>query len=223
MWLRRTQSCALKIWLLLVVNAFGFSLPVFGGYAKVYEIYGPEFRLSLKEAQVFHEKAEELYYKGDYAGAASAINSARELTEKTLGPEHRDLAVIFETVAEGYVIRGEFENVDAFLQRSLAIGEKTLGTNHPIIARTLRGMTGLAVIQGDLPKAEACLERCLRIQMASYPPKHPALGTSLQIGGLLRLMQGRYDEATIALNQSSSYVETLLGRDNFSLIGYSCG
>ena len=35
-------------------------------FAKVHELYGSEFRISLKEAQSLHEKAEELYRQGAY-------------------------------------------------------------------------------------------------------------------------------------------------------------
>ena len=191
------------------------SLPAFGGYTTVAELYGPEFRLSLNDAQALHEKAEALYCKGDYTNAFHAIDAARQLTERTFGKEHRDIAVIDQTMAEAYFILGDLPQATTFLERSLSVCQKTLGTNDPVLARTLKDMAAMNLLSGNLSMAEMNINLCLKIQESVYPPTHPALSPTLMIRSMLRLRQGKYADALSDLNRSSAIVERALSRDSF--------
>jgi CHAT domain-containing protein/Tfp pilus assembly protein PilF len=191
------------------------SQPVFGGYTTVAELYGPEFRLSLNEAQALHEKAEALYCKGDYTNAFHAIDAARQLTERTLGKEHRDMAVINQTMTEGYLTLGDLPQATTFLERSLSVCQKTLGTNDPVLARTLKDMAVMNLLSGNLSMAETNINLCLKIQESVYPTNHPALSPPLIIRSMLRLRQGKYADALSDLNRSSAIVERALSRDSF--------
>src|SRR6266511_1920946 len=117
------------------------SLSCFGKSPKVYELYGPEFLLSIKEAQTLHEKAEELYNEAHYDEAFQSLKDALHITESALGPQHRDVANVLAIIAEGYFLAGDNDQALTLLNRSLTIGESALGTNHPVVARPLRDLS----------------------------------------------------------------------------------
>jgi tetratricopeptide (TPR) repeat protein len=48
----------------------------------------------------------------------------RQYAEKTLGPEHPDLATLYSN-------QGNYEEAEQFLKRALAICEQGLGPTHP--------------------------------------------------------------------------------------------
>jgi len=97
--------------------------------AKLYEMLGPEFRLSNDEAQNLHEKAEALYYQGDYQPAFACIEESLKKAEAAPNREDRDVAILLTTLAEGYLILGNPVQASNLLTRAVAVGERILGTN----------------------------------------------------------------------------------------------
>ncbi len=69
--------------------------------------------------------------------AGALYQRAPAIWEKTLGPEHPDVAQSLNNLAELYRAQGRYAEAEPPYQRSLAILEKVLGPEHPHVAQSL--------------------------------------------------------------------------------------
>src|SRR6266404_4982794 len=206
--LLRSMRILSVLWLTCAITCFGKS-------PKVHELYGPEFLLSIKEAELLHEKGEELYNEADYDEAFQAFKDALRITEATLGPQHRDVANLLAIISEGYMLGGDYDQALTLLKRSLTIGESALGTNHPVVARTLRDLSRVHRMKGNLNESKALLNRCLAIQEKFYGSEHVAVAISLQLRASFEAVDGNFREAIVTIGRSSAIIENALGKENW--------
>ena len=76
-----------------------------------------------------------LYHnQGDYAKAEPLLKRSLAIREKSLGPNHPDVANSLHNLAELYVTLGDYAMAESFCTRSLVIKEKALGPEHPHVA-----------------------------------------------------------------------------------------
>ena len=57
------------------------------------------------------------------------------IREKTLGPDHPDVASALNNLASLYHKQGRYAEAEPLYKRSLAINEKALGPDHPDVAQ----------------------------------------------------------------------------------------
>src|SRR5262245_28079717 len=67
--------------------------------------------------------------KGDYTQAEPLLRRALKIAEKTLGPDHPDVAELLNKLAILYLAKGDLRQAIAFLTRSNNIGEDNLSHN----------------------------------------------------------------------------------------------
>ena len=72
--------------------------------------------------------------QGRYADAEPLYKRSLAIREKTLGPDHPDVAVSLNNLALLYQAQGRYADAEPFYKRSLAIREKALGPDHPDVA-----------------------------------------------------------------------------------------
>ncbi|CAN0549267.1 unnamed protein product, partial [Ectocarpus sp. 8 AP-2014] len=80
---------------------------------------------------------------GKYDDAEPLYVRAIAIGEKTLGPEHPDLAVCLDNLAGLLYEQGKYDEADPLYLRAIEIGEKTLGPDHPDLATRLNNRAGL--------------------------------------------------------------------------------
>ena len=85
----------------------------------------------LYSAQNQPDKAEPLYQR------------ILTIREKTLGPEHLEVAACLDNLAEVYEAQGQYTRAEPFYQRALTIREKALKPTHPGIASSLDNLAGI--------------------------------------------------------------------------------
>lgn len=111
------------------------------------------------------------------------------ISEKALGPDHPDVAIILNNIGMLYNTQGRYEAVLPLYEWSLAIREKTLGLGHPDVAQSLNNIAVLYNTQGQYEKAEPLYMRSLAIREETLGPDHPDVAKSLDnIAGLYRSM-----------------------------------
>jgi tetratricopeptide (TPR) repeat protein len=120
-----------------------------------------------------------LYRAGEYARAIRIAQSALEVAEQNVGPDHPDVATSLNDLAELCKAQGEYAKAEPPLKRSLAIREKALGPDHPNVAASLNNLAELYQYQGDYAKAEPLYKRSLAIFEKACGPDHPDVATSL--------------------------------------------
>ena len=117
------------------------------------DIFGPESLLSLDEAQALVEKAEDAFYRAEYAVAFDAVQRALKLTEEKLGDTNRDVVNILILQGEGQTLLGDYVEADKSLSRARQIGEAVLGENHPVIGRGFMDLSGARLGLGNPAEA----------------------------------------------------------------------
>jgi tetratricopeptide (TPR) repeat protein len=119
--------------------------------------------------------------------------------EKTLGPDHPEVASALNDLAELYRTQGRYAEAEPLYQRSLGIREKTLGPGHPDVAATLNGLALLYQAQGLYAKAEPLYRRALAILEKTLGPEHPHVAIVWNNLAELNRAQGRGAEADALL------------------------
>jgi tetratricopeptide (TPR) repeat protein len=88
---------------------------------------------------------------------------ALAIREKTLGPDHRDVATSLQNLALLYDGQGRYADAEPLNRRAQAIWEKALGPDHPAVATSLNNLAAVYEHQGRYTDAEPLYRRALEI------------------------------------------------------------
>ncbi|MBI3515281.1 MAG: CHAT domain-containing protein, partial [Proteobacteria bacterium] len=83
--------------------------------------------------------------------------------ERTLGPDHLEVAATLDRLAGVYDLEGRDDLVEPFYRRSLAIREKALGPDHPDVVASLKRLAGVNRLLRRAEVAEALYRRVAEI------------------------------------------------------------
>jgi hypothetical protein len=97
--------------------------------------------------------------EGKYPQAEQAYDRALAIKEKSLGPEHPNVATTLIGLGIVYWRDGRYPQAEQAYDHALAIEEKTLGPEHPYVAQTLGNLGFLYMAQQDWVKAEHSYQR----------------------------------------------------------------
>ena len=95
------------------------------------------------DANALNQQTMQVYNQGRYSEAIPLAQRALAIREKTLGPDHLDVAASLDNLANVYQAQGRYAEAEPLHKRSLAIREKTLGPDHLDVAIAL---TNLALL-----------------------------------------------------------------------------
>jgi tetratricopeptide (TPR) repeat protein len=137
----------------------------------------------IKDHQGDHEKAIEYYEQG------------LEIHQKTLPPNHPDLASCYSNIGLVYQRMGEYSKALSFYEKSLEIRQKTLLPNHPDFATSYNNIGGVYDNMGEYSKALSFFEKSLEIYQKTLPPNHPDLANSYNNIGAVYKNTGEYSKA----------------------------
>ena len=74
------------------------------------------------------------------AQTIEGLKAEVEARERTVGPDHPDVATSLNNLAVLYLDQGQYAQAEPLYQRSLAIWEKALGPEHPNVATSLNNL-----------------------------------------------------------------------------------
>ena len=154
------------------------------------------------------------YYQANYAKCESLWNRALAIREKTLGPDHPEVAASLNGLAGLSWTQGKYTEAEPLWKRALSIREKTLGSDHPDVARSLDNLAVLYFSQGKYAEAEPLWKRALTINEKALGPNHPDVATTLSNLGALYWRQGKYTEAEPLFKRVLGIWEKTLGPDH---------
>jgi tetratricopeptide (TPR) repeat protein len=116
------------------------------------------------EAERLGAEVERLYGQGRYDEALPLAERALAIRERTLGPDHPDIAQFLNYLAVLRWAGGDYARAEPLYQRALAIREKALGPDHPDVADVLNNLAMLQAARGHLPEAVTAARRAADIQ-----------------------------------------------------------
>ncbi len=100
---------------------------------------------------------------GRYKEAQQHLEQALKIREKTLGPNHLDVAQSLNNLATLYLDQGKYPEAEPLFQRSLKIAEQTFGENNRHVATCLQNLAVLHHAQGKYTAAEIIYRRAMEI------------------------------------------------------------
>ena len=86
------------------------------------------------------------------------------IAEKTLGPDHPNVAVGLKNLALLYYKQGQYAQAEPLYMRALAIVEKALGPDHHYVATSLKNLVALYRTTKRYEEAESLEQRAARIR-----------------------------------------------------------
>jgi tetratricopeptide (TPR) repeat protein/CHAT domain-containing protein len=166
------------------------------------------------ELQQLNQRVVELRKQGNFKEATVVATQALEVAEKSLGPNHADVAASLNNLAELYLAQGLYAQADPLIKRALAIRETSLGPDHPDVAASLNNLGALYQAQDRYAQADPLIKRALAIREKSLGPDHPDVAASLNNLAELYLAQGQYAQAGLLFKRALVIRETSLGPDH---------
>jgi tetratricopeptide (TPR) repeat protein len=144
--------------------------------------------------------------QGDYQNTLSFYEKSLEIYQKTLPPNHPDLATSYNKIGGVYEKMGEYSKALSFYEKSLEIRQKTLPPNHPLLATSYNNIGLVYSSMGEYSKALQFHEKTREIFEKTLPPNHPSLATSYNNIGLVYNKMGEYSKA-LSLYEKSLEIE----------------
>ena len=132
------------------------------------------------EKDALDQEFMEFCRRGDYDRATEAAEKLYRITEKTVGPDHPDMAMRLNTLADCYKKKGRYADAEPLYRHALVIMEKVYGMDHSNVAVNLNHLADLYYAQGRYTEAEPLCNRSLAIMEKVYGPNHPDVATSLE-------------------------------------------
>ena len=144
----------------------------------------------------------ELYRnQGKYAEAEPLYQRALAVSEKTLGPEHPQVAMVLNNLAVIYEAQRRYAEVESFYRRALLVLKKAVGADHPEVAKMSENYTGFLDArveelyrQGKYAEATPLAQEAPRVAEA-IGSESPQVALAFHNLALLYQAQGNYAEA----------------------------
>jgi tetratricopeptide (TPR) repeat protein len=166
------------------------------------------------EAATLRKKVGDLFRAGKFSEAVPLARRALEIREKTLDPNHLNVAAALNDLAALYVSQGHYADAEPLYRRALAIRERALGPDHRDVALSLGNLALLRSNQGHYADAESLYKRALVIYEKALGPDHPDVALLLNNFALLYYLQGHYADAESLYKRSLAIREKALGPDH---------
>jgi tetratricopeptide (TPR) repeat protein len=152
--------------------------------------------------------------RGRYTDTEPLYECARAIREKTLGPEHPDVAENLNYLAVLYADQGQHAQAKPLCQRALAIREKALGPEHPDVAESVNNLASLYAAQGQYAQAKPLCQRALAIREKALGPEHPDVAYSLNGLATFYNSQRQYTQAETLYRRALAIREKALGPEH---------
>lgn len=155
--------------------------------------------------------------RAQYGRAERLKRAALEIGERSLGPDHPEVATRLNNLASSLWRTNRPAEAEPMFRRALAITEAGLGPDHPDVANRLNNLAEVLRATNRLAEAEPMYRRALSIDEASLGPDHPEVATDLNnLAGLL-LATDRLGEAEPMYRRVLTVFEASLGPDHPSV------
>lgn len=152
--------------------------------------------LDTREAAMIHSNIASIYFaKGDYAQAKSGLETALELRERGLGPDHPEVAVGLNNLGGLLAQQGKLDQARPLIQRALRIWEDQLGRRHPLVASSLMSLAAVLEREGEFAEAIPLLRRAVEIRGAEFGESNSDYASALDSLASVLIEMEQFKEA----------------------------
>lgn len=156
-----------------------------------------------------------VYFKLNLCTQANeAFMECMSIRQTLLGPNHRDVAILYYNIATVLIESGDDHTALKFYKESLRVERIVLGESHPEVAQTLKHLGQVHQEQGQLNEAQELFTEALEI-LRNIDGTKDSEGISqlLNLIGDIHLMHGEVDKMMTCFAEACR----LLGQDGISL------
>ncbi|CAF4541769.1 unnamed protein product, partial [Rotaria sp. Silwood2] len=139
---------------------------------------------------------------GDNSQALLYYQQVLQFKEKTLPPNHPDVATSYNQIGTVYSNMGEELKALSCYEKDLKISQETLPSNHPNLASSYDNIGSVYVNMGEYSKALSLYEQSLEIRKMALPWNHPNLAHSYSNIANIYYNVGEYAKAVLSLERS---------------------
>jgi tetratricopeptide (TPR) repeat protein len=133
--------------------------------------------------------------RGEYKEAIQFYEKALEIRQKSLPPNHPDLAQSYNNIGLVYQNMKEYSKALSFHEKALKIRQQSLPPNHADLAQSYNDI-GLAYQNmEEYSKGLSYHEKALEIRQKNLPPNHPDLAESYHNIGSIYKNMGQHSKA----------------------------
>jgi tetratricopeptide (TPR) repeat protein len=148
---------------------------------------------------------------GNYAEAEPLLRRALAVDERSLGPNHPNVATCLNNLAALLHDTNRLKEAESLYRRALAIDEQSFGANDPRVATCLNNLSQLLQATNRLEEAESLYRRALAIDEQGFGPSHPRVAVHLNNLAELLKATNRLDEAEPFYRRALAIDENGLG------------
>jgi tetratricopeptide (TPR) repeat protein len=162
---------------------------------QLYEILLEQTTNEHEKGDIYHQIGSTKAAQGEYSKALSFYEKALEIRQKTLPPNHPDLASSYNNIGLVYASMDEYSKALSSYEKALEIRQKTLPPNHPDLASSYNNIGLVYASMDEYSKALSYHEKALEIRQKSLPSNHPDFASSYNNIGLVYASMDEYSKA----------------------------
>ncbi|CAF1037984.1 unnamed protein product [Adineta steineri] len=133
--------------------------------------------------------------QGKYGEALTFYEKSLAIYQKTLPPNHPDLASSYGNIGSVHYNMGNYPKALLFHEKALEIRQQSLTSNHPDLAKSYISVGLVHDNMGNYSKALSCYEKALEMQQQSLPSNHPDLAMTYNNIGTVHHTMNNYPKA----------------------------
>ncbi|CAF1226146.1 unnamed protein product [Adineta steineri] len=170
--------------------------------------------------------------QGKYEEALTLYKKSLAMYQKTLPPNHLNLASSYNNIGNVHYIMGNYPKALSSHEKAIEIRQQSLPSNHPDLAKSYGNIGLVYADMGNYPKALSSHEKALEIHQQYLPSNHPDLAKSYNNIGLVHYNMGDYPKAlsshekALEIRQQSlppHHPELAKSYNNIGLVHYNMG
>ena len=155
-----------------------------------------------------------------YEEARALLENARELADKTLGPDSFQGASVLNSLGLVYASMGRYDDALAIHQQVLNTRRRVLGPEHPFLGSTLNNIGLVYHDLGRFPQALDYEEQAVELRRRALGQEHFEVAVALFNSSRTLRHLGRYAEAQARLDEARAIWEKTRGRAEAYIASY---
>jgi len=177
---------------------------------QIYEMLLDQTTDDCEKASIYNQIGSTKHNQGKYQEAIIFYEKSLEIDQKTLPPNHPDLAYSYGEIGNVYSSMGEYAKALSSHEKALKIRQNSLPPNHPDLASSYNNIGEVYRNIEEYSKALSFYEKSFEIKQQSLPPNHPSLGSSYNNLGNVYYNMSEYSKALSSYEKSLEIFENCL-------------
>jgi tetratricopeptide (TPR) repeat protein len=163
-----------------------------------------------------------LFNQGVYELAKSCFTDSLRIRTKLLGPDHREVAILWYNIATIYLESGEDDVALQLYKETLRVERKALGETHHDVILTLQHLGLVYQERGELDEALKYFNDALEIERTKGGKYNVSVGKLLNLIGNIHLRRANVDEMMKCYTEASRlYRDGGLVNESLVIAGYN--